>query len=148
MPPNFSELVSRALDQPVRHRAVGQRRGRQRSAHISHPLDRASHLLAQPRQSVVALVVTDPASLLAGEPEWIKLVEAIAAACLAQHSLCALYLIDPEFGLPETLYTIRLDAVIVIGQPTDERVAQLRARRPATVLIEPPAKNAAHLDRS
>ena len=85
---------------------------------------------------------------MGGDPEWIKLVEAITAACRAQHSLCALYLIDPEFGLPETLYTSRLDAVIVIGQPTDERVAQLRARRPASVLIEPPAKNATHHDRS
>ena len=148
MPPNFSELVSRALNQPARNRATRQRRGWQRSAHISHRLDRASHLLAQPRQPIVALVVTDPDKLLGGEPEWIKLVEAITAACRAHHSLCALYLLEPAAGLPETLYTTRLDAVIVIGLPTDERVAQLRTRRPATVLIEPPAKNATHLDRS
>lgn len=148
MPPvNLAEIVSRALNQPLRTSATAHRRRRQRGAHAGHPLDRASRLLAQPRQPVIAIVVTDSGKLTAGDPEWIKLIDAITVTCQAQRGLCALYLLNPGAAVPETLYTARLDAVIIVGQPTDEATTQIRLRRPTAVLIEPPAKNVTPPDR-
>ncbi len=142
MPPvNLDEIVSRALKQPPRRSVIEHRRGRRRVTPISHPLKRPSHILAQPRQPVIAIVVTDPDRLLSGDPVWVTLIETITATCRAQHGLCALYLLDAGFGVPETLYTSRLDAVIVVGQTADERVAQIRSRRPTAVLIEAPTKS-------
>src|SRR5512134_265668 len=104
MPPvNLDELVSRALSQPLRISLSGRRRGRQRVTHLGHALDRAGHVLAQPRQPVVAIVVTEPGELLSGDPDWVNLIETITATCRAQQGLCALYLLDPGFGVPETL---------------------------------------------
>ncbi len=148
MPPvNLNEIVSRALKQPPRTSAVEHRRGRHRVTPIGHSLKRAGHGLAQPRQPIIAIVVTDPDRLLSGDPDWVTLIETITATCRAQQGLCALYLLDPGFGVPETLYTSRLDAVIVVGPAADERVAQIRSRRPTAVLIEPPAKNGIQADR-
>ena len=142
MPPiNLDEIVSSALMQPPRSNAVGRRRGRHRAAHIGHPLDNAARLLAQPRQPVVAIVVTDSDKLLAGDPEWVKLIEGITTACRAQHSLCTLYLINSGSAVPETLYTTRIDAVILIGRQADEAIVQIRARRPTALLIEPPDRS-------
>jgi len=148
MPPvNLDEIVSRALNQPQRFSAAGRRRGRYRVVHAGHPLDSASRLLAQPRQPIIAIVITDSSKLVAGDPEWVKLIEAITVTCQAQRGLCALYLLNPGLAVPETLYTARLDAVIIVGQPTEDATTQIRLKRPAAVLIEPPATNVTPLDR-
>ena len=140
-PVNLDEIVSRALKHPSRSSAAGRRRGRHRAAHLGCPRDSAGHVLAQPCQPVIAIVITDSSKLVAGDPEWIKLIEAITVTCQAQRGLCALYLLNPGSTVPETLYTARLDAVIIVGQPADEATTQIRLRRPATALIEPPATN-------
>lgn len=148
MPPvNLDEIVSRAIKQPSRSSVAGRRRGRPRVARSGHLLDRAGHTLAQPRQPLIAIVVTDPDRLLSGDPDWVSLIETITATCRAQQGLCALYLLNPGFGVPATLYTSRLDAVIVVGQAADERVEQIRARRSGAVLIESPATNGPSADR-
>ncbi len=148
MPPvNLDEIVSRALNQPLRLNAVRRRRGQHCAAHIGCPTDSGVHELTQPRQPVVAIVVTDSRQLLAGDPEWIALIETITVICRAQRGLCALYLLNPRSAVPETLYTARLDAVIIVGQPADEAAVQIRLRRPTAVLIEPPAANVTPPDR-
>lgn len=148
MPPvNLAEIVSRALSQPLRTNATVHRRGRPRVVHARHPLDHASRLLAQPRQPVIAIVVTDSEQLLAGDADWIALIDAITVTCQAQRGLCALHLLKRGASVPETLFTARFDAAIIIGQPVDETVRQIRSRRPTAVLIEPPAKNVAQTDR-
>ncbi|CAG0937105.1 Catabolite control protein A [Thermoflexales bacterium] len=132
--------VSRAINQQPRVSAEVRERVQHIMACTGYAPNTAAQLLAQRRLPLIAIVVTEPAEALFGNPQLAQLLGDIATACQFNRCLCVLYLFSGT-DLPAALHAPQIDGVIVVGGPTvggptDRVVAQLRGRGLPSIVID------------
>jgi LacI family transcriptional regulator len=132
--------VSRALNNQPRVSAEVRERVQHIMATTGFAPNTAAQLLAQQRRMpLIAVVVNEPTETLFGNPELGRIMADVSAACLSNHCLCALYLLNGVDRLP-ALHTPQIAGVIAgviaVGAHSARIVSELHARQLPVIVLD------------
>lgn len=128
--------VSRALNNQPRVSAEVRERVRHIMATTGFAPNTAAQLLAQQRRlPLIAVVINEPTETLFGNPEMGRIMADVSAACLSNHCLCALYLLNGVERLP-ALHPPHIAGVIAVGAQAAHIVSQLHARQLPVIVLD------------
>jgi LacI family transcriptional regulator len=128
--------VSRALNHQPRVSAEVRERVQHITATTGYAPNTAAQLLAQQRRlPLIAVVINEPTVTLFGNPELGRILADVSAACLINHCLCALYLLNGVERLP-TLHPPHIAGVIAVGAQSARIVSELHARRLPIIVLD------------
>ena len=128
--------VSRALNNQPRVSADVRERVQQIMASTGYAPNAAAQLLAQQRRlPLIAIVINEPTETLFGNPELGRIMADVSAACLINHCLCALYLLNGIERLP-TLQPPQIAGAIAVGAQSARIVSELHARQLPVIVLD------------
>jgi DNA-binding LacI/PurR family transcriptional regulator len=128
--------VSRALNNQPRVSAEVRERVQHIMATTGYAPNTAAQLLAQQRRMpLIAVVINEPTETLFGNPELGRIMADVSAACLSNHCLCALYLLNGVERLP-TLQPPQIAGAIAVGAHSARIVSELHARQLPVIVLD------------
>jgi LacI family transcriptional regulator len=128
--------VSRAINNQPRVSADVRERVQQITASNGYAPNAAAQLLAQQRRlPLIAVVINETTETLFGNPELGRIMADVSAACLSNHCLCALYLLNGVERLP-ALHPPQIAGAIAVGAQSARIVSELHARRLPVIVLD------------
>jgi DNA-binding LacI/PurR family transcriptional regulator len=127
--------VSRALNNQPRVSAEVCERVQRIMACTGYAPNTAAQLLAQRRLPLIVVVINEPTETLFSDAELGRIMADVSAACLSNHCLCALYLLNGSQLLP-TLNPAHIAGVIAVGAQSARIVAELHARQLPVIVLD------------
>jgi DNA-binding LacI/PurR family transcriptional regulator len=128
--------VSRALNNQPRVSAEVRERVQHIMATTGYAPNAAAQSLAQQRRlPLIAVVINEPTEALFGNPELGRILADVSAACLSNHCLCALYLLNGMERLP-ALHPPHIAGVIAVGAQSARIVSQLHAQQLPVIVLD------------
>jgi DNA-binding LacI/PurR family transcriptional regulator len=128
--------VSRAINNQPRVSAEVRERVQHILATTGFAPNTAAQMLAQQRRMpLIAVVVNEPTGTLFGNPELGRIMADVSAACLSNHCLCALYLLNGVEHLP-ALPAPQIAGVIAVGARSARIVSELHARQLPVIVLD------------
>jgi len=128
--------VSRALNNQPRVSAEVRERVQHITACTGYAPNTAAQLLAQQRRlPLIAVVINEPTDTLFSNPELGRIMADVSAACLSNHCLCALYLLNGVARLP-ALHPPLIAGAIAVGAQSAQIATQLHARHLPVIVLD------------
>jgi DNA-binding LacI/PurR family transcriptional regulator len=128
--------VSRALNNQPRVSAEVRKRVQHIMASTGYAPNVAAQSLAQQRRlPLIAVVINEPTVTVFSDPELGRIMADVSAACLSNHCLCALYLLNGVEQLP-VLQPPHIAGAIAVGAQSARIVSELHARRLPVIVLD------------
>jgi DNA-binding LacI/PurR family transcriptional regulator len=128
--------VSRALNNQPRVSAQVRQRVQQIMADTGFAPNTAAQSLAQQRRlPLIAVVINEPTVTVFSDPELGRIMADVSEACLSNHCLCALYLLNGVEQLP-VLQPPHIAGAIAVGAQSARIVSDLHARQLPVIVLD------------
>jgi DNA-binding LacI/PurR family transcriptional regulator len=128
--------VSRAINNQPRVSTVVRERVQRIMACTGYAPNAAAQLLAQQRRlPLIAVVINEPTETLFSDAELGRIMADVSAACLSNHCLCALYLLNGS-QLRPALNPAYIAGAIAVGAQSARIVSELHARQLPVIVLD------------